>query len=138
MTQAAKLPPLSTTPAANFATIFASAVDTAGKFATGVNNTGGKFATSVNDASGKLPLVSTTPVANNGKNYQTADNLKWTWKKNYLYANPTTQRCPKENIKNFLIKDFFLFATGVNDTDTGGKPWAVNISANFRKNSKRP
>ncbi len=28
------------------------------------------------------------------------------------------------------------FATGVNDT--GGKPWAVNISANFRKNLKRP
>jgi hypothetical protein len=29
-----------------------------------------------------------------------------------------------------------LFATGV--VDTGGKPWAANISANFRKNSKRP
>ncbi len=27
------------------------------------------------------------------------------------------------------------FATGV--ADTGGQPWAVNISANFRKNSKR-
>jgi hypothetical protein len=42
----------------------------------GVNNTGGKFATGVKDAGGKLPLVSTTPVANNGNNYQTADNLK--------------------------------------------------------------
>jgi hypothetical protein len=30
-------------------------------------------------------------------------NLK---KKNYLYANSTTQRCPKE-IKKFLIEDFF-------------------------------
>ncbi len=39
------------------------------------------------------------------------------------------------------------FATGVVDTcgnfaagvaDTGGQPWAANISANFRKNSKRP
>jgi hypothetical protein len=43
-----------------------------------------------------------------------------------------------------------LFATGINNTietggkicagvvDTGGQPLAVNISANFRKNSKRP
>ncbi len=36
-----------------FAEIFASVVDTAGKFATGVNDTGGK-----------LPPVSTTPAAN--------------------------------------------------------------------------
>ena len=58
------LPPVSTTPAANFATSFPIVVDTGGKFATGVNDTGGKFATSVNDAGGKLPTVSTTPVAN--------------------------------------------------------------------------
>jgi hypothetical protein len=61
--------------------------DTGGKFAAGINNTGGKFTTSVNDtvckfANGvndtgsKLPPVSTTPVANNGTNYQTVDNLK--------------------------------------------------------------
>jgi hypothetical protein len=31
-------------------------------------------------------------------------NLK---KKIYLYANSTTQRCPKEIIKTFLIEDFF-------------------------------
>jgi hypothetical protein len=47
-------PPVSTTPAANFSTIFASVVDTGGKFATGVNDSGGK----------------------RGDNYQTADNLK--------------------------------------------------------------
>jgi hypothetical protein len=35
-------PPVSTTPAANFATSFASVVDTGGKFATGVNDTGDK------------------------------------------------------------------------------------------------
>ncbi len=29
-----------------------------------------------------------------------------------------------------------IFATGV--VDTGGQPLAANISANFRKNSKRP
>jgi hypothetical protein len=34
--------PVSTTPAANFATSFASVVDTGGKFTTGVNDTGGK------------------------------------------------------------------------------------------------
>jgi hypothetical protein len=36
------LPPVSTTPAANFATSFTSVVDTGGKFAAGVNDTGGK------------------------------------------------------------------------------------------------
>jgi hypothetical protein len=45
-------------------TIFASVVDTDGKFATGVNDIGGKFAISVKDAGGKLPPVSTTPAAN--------------------------------------------------------------------------
>jgi hypothetical protein len=29
--------------------------------------------------------------------------------KNYLNANSTTQRCPKEIIKIFLIEDFFHF-----------------------------
>ena len=47
-----KLPPVSTTPAANCATSFPGAVDTGGKFATGVNDNGGKFATGVNDAGG--------------------------------------------------------------------------------------
>jgi hypothetical protein len=45
-------PPVSTTPVANFSTIFASVVDTGVKFATGVNYAGGK-----------LPRVSTTPAA---------------------------------------------------------------------------
>ena len=47
------MPLVSMTMAANFATSFASVVDT-----------GGKFANSVNDAGGKLPPVSTTPAAN--------------------------------------------------------------------------
>ncbi len=38
-------------------------------------------------------------------------------------------------LKFFCLK-VFPFATGV--VDTGGKPWAANISANFRNNSKRP
>jgi hypothetical protein len=65
---------VSTTPAANFPTSFASVIDTGGKFATGINDTGGKFATGVNGTDCKLPQVSTTPaanlppVANNGNN----------------------------------------------------------------------
>jgi hypothetical protein len=51
----------------NFATSFASVVDTGGKFATSVNNTSGKFAAGVNDTVGNLPPVSTTPAANLGK-----------------------------------------------------------------------
>ena len=58
------MPPVSTTPAANFATSSPCAVDTGGKFGTGVNDTGGKFAAGVNDAGGKWPPVSTTPAAN--------------------------------------------------------------------------
>jgi hypothetical protein len=50
-------PLVSATPVANFSTIFASVIDTGGKFATGVN-----------DAGSKLPPVSLTPVANNGNN----------------------------------------------------------------------
>jgi hypothetical protein len=56
------------TQAANFTTSFASVVDTGGKFATGVNNTSGKFAAGVNNTGDNLPLVSMTPVANNGNN----------------------------------------------------------------------
>ncbi len=41
-------PPVSTTPAANFATGTAGVVDTGGKFATGVYGTCGEFAASVN------------------------------------------------------------------------------------------
>jgi hypothetical protein len=48
------LPPVSTTPAANFATSSPCVVDTGGKFATRVNDTGGKFAAGVNDAGGKF------------------------------------------------------------------------------------
>ncbi len=86
-------PPVSTTPVVNllpvsmtrvekFSTIFPSDVDTGGQFDTGVNDAAG-----ANNANGKLPPISTTPAANfppvswtpvakNGNNYQTADNLK--------------------------------------------------------------
>jgi hypothetical protein len=64
--------------AANFATSFASVGDTGVKVATGVNDTGSKFccrcqrhrwqfSTGINRRA-NLPLVSMTPVANNGNN----------------------------------------------------------------------
>ncbi len=45
-------PPVSTTPAVNFAT--AGVVDSDGKFTTEVNVTGAKFATGVNDTGAKF------------------------------------------------------------------------------------
>jgi hypothetical protein len=54
------------TPAANFATSFASVVDTGGKFAIGVNDTAGVNLSTTPVAN--LPLMSMTPVANNGNN----------------------------------------------------------------------
>ncbi len=120
MKPAAKLPPVSTTPAAIFPPV--SLVQICHRcqrrwwrqIATGINDTSSKFATDVNNTSGKsppvlmaanLPPVST--VANNRNNYQTADNVKINKTKIFLYANSTTQRCPKEIMKIFLIEDFF-------------------------------
>jgi hypothetical protein len=93
---------------------------------TSINDTGGKFANAVNDTDGKQ----WEQLSNC---WQLKMNLK---KKIYLNAYSTTQRSPKEIMQIFLIEDFFPFATSVNDT--GGAPWAPNISANFRKNLKRP
>jgi hypothetical protein len=61
-------PPVSATPAANCYTIFASIVDTGGKFATGVNDTGGKLPPVSTTPAANLPPVSLTRVANNGNN----------------------------------------------------------------------
>ncbi len=85
-------------------------------FASSVIDTGGKFAAGVVDTGGKLPPVSLIPAAN-------------------LPPVSTT-----------LAKLVAKFAAGVVDTggkfaasdvDTGGAPLLTNISANFRKNSKR-
>jgi hypothetical protein len=70
-------PPVSTTPAENFATSSLCAVDTGGKFATGVNDTGGKqicrrcqrrrwqVATGIKDTGGKFA----TGVVDTGGKY---------------------------------------------------------------------
>ncbi len=49
----------------------------------------------------------------------------------HVYVNSTTQRCPNKIIKIFQFEDF-CHLPPVSLT-----PWAANISANFRKNSKR-
>jgi hypothetical protein len=67
-TPVANLAPVSATPPANFYTIFASVVDTGGKFATGVNDASGKLPPVSTTPAANLPPVSTTPVANNRNN----------------------------------------------------------------------
>ncbi len=125
-TPAANLPPVSATPEANFATSFASVVDTGNKFATGVNDAGGgKLPPVLTTSVANLPPVKMTQVANNGNNYQTADNLKWTWRKKFIYMLTLLPKGAKEIMQIFLIED-----------DTGGAPWAVNLPANFRKKFK--
>ncbi len=54
------------TPAANFASGTSGVV--------GVNDNGSKFAAGVNDTGGKW-----------WEQYQTADILKWTWRKKFIY-----------------------------------------------------
>jgi hypothetical protein len=61
-----------------------------------------------------------------------------------VLATPVANLPP---VSTTLLKLVAKFAAGVVDTgdkfatsvvDTGGQPLAVNISANFRKNSNRP
>jgi hypothetical protein len=59
---------VSTTPVSDFATSFASVVDTGGKFATAVNDTSGNLSPVSTTPAANLPPVSMTPVANNGNN----------------------------------------------------------------------
>jgi hypothetical protein len=108
------LPPVSTTPAANFATSFPCAVDTGGKFATGVNDSGGKFAAGVNDAGGKTPAANCHRYQRHRRQIMRTIsgcrhpkvNLK---AKIYIYVNSTTHRCPNKIIKIFLLEgDFHL------------------------------
>jgi hypothetical protein len=123
--------------------------------ATGINNTGGKCLPPVSLVllipvsriqSANLPSVSTTPVETchgyqrhrqQWEQYQTADNLKWTWRKKFIcMLTLLPQRSPKEIMKTFLIEDFFHLPT-VSTTPTGGALRAANIFANFWKTSKR-
>jgi hypothetical protein len=89
--------------------------------ATGVNDTGGKFAAGVVDTGGKFaagvkPPVSLTPAANLPP----------------VSLTPVANLPPVTTTQGKMVAKF---ATDV--VDTGGAPWLANISANFRKNSKR-
>jgi hypothetical protein len=80
-------------------------------FATGVVYTGGKFATG-----GNLPLALLTPVANLPPvSLKSVENLP--------------------PVSTTLAKMVDKFATGV--VDTSNAPLLADISANFRKNTKR-
>ncbi len=57
------MPPVPTTPPVNFA---AGVIGTDGKFATGDNDTASKSPPVSKTSAVNLPLVSTTPTANNG------------------------------------------------------------------------
>ncbi len=114
---------VSMTPVANFATSFASVVDTWSKFATSVNNTGGI-----------LPPVSTTPadnlppVANNGNNIRLL--RPWTWRQKCIYKLTFLLKVSKWNILWWKICSIchgcqrHRWCT-----------WAANIFLNFWKNS---
>ena len=91
--------------------------------------------TGVNDTSGKINchryqrhrrqifprffLALLIPVANNGNNYQTADNLKWTWTCDYL-------REFSKKIRNGPIS----ISRGLEETDSWKKPEA-KISGHY-------
>ncbi len=89
---------------------------------TGINDTGGKFCHQFrwccwhrwqicHRCQRRRWQITATGVSDTGgkqwEQYQTSDNLKWTWRKIYLYANSTVyyQRCQK--MKTFLTEDFF-------------------------------
>ncbi len=95
-TPAANLPRVSTTPAANFATSSPCVGDTAGKFATGVND---RRQICRLCQRRRWQIMGTISGCRHPK-----VNLK---AKIYIYASSTTQRWPNKIIKIFLIEDFF-------------------------------
>ncbi len=89
----ANLPPVSTIPVENFPPVSTTPVGNCHRYqrhrrqiCTGVNYTGGKQWEQLSNC------------------WQLKMNLNKIF---FLYANSTTQRCPKEIIKNFRIEDFF-------------------------------
>ncbi len=64
----------------------------------GINDTSAKFVTGVNDTRGKQ-----------WEQYQTADNLKWMWRKKFIYMLIYLYytKVSKKIMKTFLTEDFF-------------------------------
>ncbi len=96
-------PPVSTTPAANFATSFTSVVDTGGKFATGVNDAGGQFATCVKDTGGKLATGVKDIGGKQWEQYQAADTSKWTWRQKFIYMLSLLSKGVPTKLEIFFI-----------------------------------
>ncbi len=106
---------------ANFSTSFASFVDTGGKFATDVNDAGSKFVTGVIDVGG-----------NNGSNYQSADNLKWTWQNKFIYMLTLLPKgVQKKSEKIFWLKIFSICHR------CQGHRWQILSCKYLRKFSKK-
>ncbi len=79
---------------------------------TSINNTGGKIAAGINEPGGKFFRQFCwccwywwQAMETISDSWQLKVNLK---EKIYLYANSTTQRCPKEIMRTFLIEDFSI------------------------------
>ncbi len=107
--------------------------------------TGGKFAIGVSDTRSKLPPVSTTPVANcqwywyqwhrwqQWEQYQTAESLKWPWRKSFIYMLTLYPKVSKRNNDNFFDWRYFPFAT-----DRSQRHWWCTLSCEYlRKFSKK-
>jgi hypothetical protein len=89
-----------------------------------------------NNAGGNLSHVTTTPAMKQLQQYQLAYISKWTLSKTNdrsVNSNPTASQ---QNIEKHPGSKLFTFIAGV--IDTGDQPLHMNISTNFRKNSKLP
>ncbi len=54
-----------------------------------------------------LPPVSTILEANNGNNYQTATNLKWTWRKKIIYMLTLLHKGAQKKLRKFFWLKIF-------------------------------
>ncbi len=99
---------------------YTTGINYTGVVDTSDNNTGSKFAASVNDPGGKQ-----------WEQYQTADTLKWIWRKKIISMLTVLPKDARKMKKKQSDWRFFWFTTSVNDT--GGASQAANISENFMK-----
>jgi hypothetical protein len=82
-------------------------------------------------------LVLLIPVANNGNNIRLmTPSSEFEGKNLFTYMLTLLPKSVQKNNWNFSHWKYFPFATGVNNT--GGAPWAANISCEFFKNFKHP
>ncbi len=105
---------------------------------TGVNDTGDKFATGINDTGGKFCHQFSLCCWHRWQIIGTISgcrHLKVNLRQKFIYMCPLLPKGDQIKLLKFFWLRIFPFATGV--VDTGGKPWAANISAKFQKNLKQ-